>query len=95
MTRLCKFCGLPLPEGCARQRRLHAGECIRLFHNQKMKEYGQNTRPRRGKKKETKPEHGPHYDPMQGLGMDYVALKLAGKIRPLPKERQQITLHDF
>ena len=34
-------------------------------------------------------------NPMRGLGMDYVTLKLAGKIKPLHKRRRQITLHGF
>jgi hypothetical protein len=93
MSRTCKFCGNPLPEGCAGQRRYH-DYCAKAAHKKLVSEYQKVMRPRRRKKKDA-PMHGPHYDPMKGLGMDYVALKLAGQIRPRSRKRQQITLHDF
>ena len=94
-SRPCDLCGNPLPEDAHGSQKYHPA-CRKIAKREKARESNRR-RYLKNKYLEQNPRRlfGPHYNPMRGLGMDYVTLKLAGKIKPLHKRRRQITLHGF
>ena len=93
-ARPCEFCGNPLPEDAHGGQKYHP-TCRKEAHRENVREANHRRYLQRKYGKKRQSLFGPHYNPMRGLGDDYMALKLAGKIKPLRKRRHQITLRDF
>lgn len=73
----CEYCGHSLPEGSWRSRKYH-DECNVFVHRETARLSRQRVVARA---KHLKQHPGRVRNPFSGLGLDYVALKLAGKIK--------------
>lgn len=96
-TRRCEYCGLPLEDDAHVKRKYHKEFCSEAVHRENTLIYLQTHREQhkatvnaRAIRKRIEARYK-HRDPLKRLGMDYVELKLAGKIH-IPRRQKQIRL---